>query len=156
MPAAAAVDIALALVLVELAPTVARVAEVMVALDVTDPRIVDVIGVGRTGTGKVPVLPLIRPLLIMLALIMVSLLMVAVDIVATLDIIGSVEVVPRMAEGVGILVVVPRIADGVGITVVVPGPPTMPVRVGSEVTAVTAPMAPHEAAAHCVQLCAMR
>ncbi|MCJ1418632.1 hypothetical protein MMC32_004980 [Xylographa parallela] len=158
---AAAVDIALALALVVLAPTVARVPEVMVALDVTDSRVVEVIGVGSTGTGNEPVLLPIMPLLIMLALIIVSPLIVAPDIVAvvdmaaTLDIIEAVEVVPSMAEGVGLLVMVPRIAEGVGMIVVVPGP-TMPVSVGSVVTADTAPIAPHEAEAHSVQLCMVR
>ncbi|MCJ1430681.1 hypothetical protein MMC27_000031 [Xylographa pallens] len=160
--AAAAVEIALALALVLLAPTVARVAEVMVALDSTDWRVVVVIGVGSTGTGNEPVLLPIMPLLIMLALIIVSPLMVApdnvavVDMVATLDIIETVDVVPSVAEGVGPLVVVPRIAEGVGmIVVVVPGP-TTPVSVGSVVTADTAPIAPHEAEAHSVQLCTVR
>ena len=148
--AAPAVEIALALALVELVPTVARVADVMVALDVTDPRIVEVTGVGSTGPGNEPVLLLIMPLLIMLALIMVlplgvaamltliivSPLGVATDMVGILDIIGPVEVVPSMAEGVGMLVVVPRMAEGVGVIVVVPGT-TIPVRVGSVVTADT-------------------
>ncbi|MCJ1281822.1 hypothetical protein MMC26_001145 [Xylographa opegraphella] len=150
-PAAAPVDIALAPALVELAATVARVAEVMVALDVRDARVVDVTGFGNTGPGNEPVL-----LPIMLALIIVSLLIVSSDVVMPLDIAGTVEVVPRMAEGVGILVVVPRMAEGVGtIAVVVPGP-AISVRVGIVVAADTAPIAPHEAAAHWVQLCATR
>jgi len=171
--AAAAVDIALALALVVPVPTVAIDAEVMVALDVTDPRVVEVIGVGSTGTGNEPVLLLIIllviiPLLIILALIIVLPLMLGPDNVAlgpdnvalvdgviTPDIIGTVEVVPRMAEGVGMLVVVPRMAEGVGIIVVLPGP-TMSVRVGRVVTPDTAPIAPHEAEAHTVQLCIMR
>jgi len=152
--AAAAVDRALALALVVVAPTVAIVADVMVALEVMDPRVVDVTGVGSTGTGNVPVLPLIMPLLIilllpiMLPLIILLPLIVAPDKVAVvdgviaLDMIGIVEVVPRMAEGVGVIVVVPG--------------PTMPVRVGRDVTAETCPIAPHEAEAHTVQLCIMR
>ncbi|MCJ1395262.1 hypothetical protein MMC18_008146 [Xylographa bjoerkii] len=130
----------------------------MVALDVTDPRVVDVIGVGSTGTGNEPVLLVIIllviiPLVIILALIIVLPLMLCPDNVAvvdgviTPDIIGTVEVVPRMAEGVGMLVVVPRMAEGVGIIVVLPGP-TMSVRVGRVVTPDTAPIAPHEAEEH--------